>query len=101
MRTMPSTLTRALLSPGWSPAAPPTSETADRWLIALRWIAILGMLATSLIARRLVPDLDLEPLVTILAALAALYFGWRIAAHRRPGDAPLVAVQVVVDVVTL
>jgi two-component system sensor histidine kinase RegB len=97
MRTMSYSLSRALLSP----AAPPTSETADRWLIGLRWIAILGMVATSLVARRLVPDLEIEPLLTILAALAALNLGWRLAAARRPGDAPLVAVQVIVDVATL
>jgi len=92
-------LTRALLSPAALLA--PATETADRWLIALRWIAILGMLATSLIARHLVPALDLDPLLAIFAALAALNLGWRVIAARRPGDAPLVAVQVVVDVVTL
>jgi two-component system sensor histidine kinase RegB len=90
-------LTRAL----FAPAAPPTTETADRWLIVLRWVAIFGMLATSVLAKRLVPALELGPIVSALGALAALNLGWHVAAARREGQPPLVAAQLVVDVLAL
>jgi len=81
--------------------ASPTAETADRWLIGLRWLAILGMLATTLIAKRLVPDLDLRPILAVLAALVVLNLVWRLWVARRDGKPPLVTQQVVVDVVAL
>src|SRR5215470_19514610 len=76
----------------------PTSETADRWLIRLRWVAIVGMLATTLIAKRLVPDLDLRPILAVLAILFAGNLGWRLWVSRRPDKPPLVTQQIVVDV---
>lgn len=93
-----ASLTRAFLAPA---AAPPTTEMADRWLIHLRWVAIVGMLATSVIARRLVPSLALEPILSALGALAALNLGWHVAAARRVGQPPMVAAQLVIDVLAL
>lgn len=90
-------LTRALLAP----AAPPTTETADRWLIGLRWFAIFGMLVTTLIGKELVPGLDIVPVLVMLGLLAALNVGWRVAVARREGRPSLVTVQVLVDVFAL
>jgi two-component system sensor histidine kinase RegB len=82
-------------------AAALTAENADRWLIGLRWVAILGMLATTLIARRLVPELDVAPVLAVLAALVASNLGWRLAVALRAGRRPLVAAQITVDVIAL
>jgi two-component system sensor histidine kinase RegB len=78
-----------------------TSESADRWLIGLRWVAIVGMLATTLIAKRLVPDLDLRHILGVLALLFAINIGWRLGVTRRAGKPSLVAHQLVVDVSAL
>src|SRR5512144_2081742 len=82
-------------------ATPPTSETADRWLIGLRWIAIVGMLATTLIAKRLAPDLELQPILVVLGAIVGVNLAWRLIVARRIDKRPLVTRQVVVDVVAL
>lgn len=79
----------------------PTQETADRWLIALRWVAVLGMLATSLLAKRLVPELRLDRLLAVLTGIGTLNFGWHILAARRIGKPPMVSLQVAIDVVAL
>jgi two-component system, sensor histidine kinase RegB len=84
-----------------SQASPPTTETADRWLIGLRWVAIVGMFATTLIARRLVPALDVGPILAAIAGIAALNVGWRVLTARRAGRRPLVRAQVVIDVAAL
>ncbi len=84
-----------------SPARPPSSADADRWLIRLRWMAIGGMLATTLIASRLVPDLDLGPLLGVLGGIVALNVAWIAVVVSRVDKPPLVRQQVVVDVVAL
>jgi two-component system, sensor histidine kinase RegB len=89
------------LRPLGQQAAAPTAETADRWLIGLRWIAIGGMLVTTLIGKRLVPDIDLYPILAVLAGLVALNLGWRLLVARRAGRPALVAPQIVLDVVAL
>lgn len=59
---------------------PPSWETADRWLVQLRWVAIAGMIATTVAGRKLVPDLRLGPLVLGIAAitLGNLAWTWRV-----------------------
>jgi two-component system, sensor histidine kinase RegB len=85
-----------------SQATPPSSETADRWLIRLRWMAIGGMLATTLIAKQLVPGLALRPILGTLAAIFALNVGWLLLVMRRePGRPTLVGPQVALDVVAV
>src|SRR5262249_9592513 len=86
------------LRPLGQQAAAPTAETADRWLIGLRWIAIGGMLVTTLIGKRLVPDIDLFPILAVLAGLVALNLGWRLLVARRVGRPALLAPQIVLDV---
>jgi two-component system sensor histidine kinase RegB len=76
--------------------------TAERWLIHLRWAAILGMGATTATAKLLVPGLETFPIFTLLAALAlvnglfALVVG-RVLRHERR----LVAAQIAFDVLAL
>lgn len=76
--------------------------TAERWLITLRWAAIVGMTATTATAKLLVPALETFPIFTLLAALAlvnglfALVVG-RVLRHERR----LVATQIAFDVIAL
>jgi two-component system sensor histidine kinase RegB len=82
-----------------SQAAPPSSETADFWLIRLRAVAIAGMLATTLIAKHLVPDLVLRPILGTLLAILATNVLWSLVVMRRgPKAPPLVTAQILVDV---
>lgn len=70
---------------------PPSWETADRWLIQLRWVAITGMIATTFAGRKLVPDLRLGPLIAGIAAITAanLFWTYRVRRARRlSGDGP-------------
>ncbi len=73
------------------------------WLIGLRWIAVAGMLATSLIARKLVPGLELEPILIVLAITASTNLLWL---NVRIGDTETartrrMVTQLAVDVVML
>jgi len=84
-----------LMSPlSW--AAPP-----DRWLIRLRWLAITGMLLTTLVAEWLVPGLRHRPLLTLLGIIAASNLAWLalVLKMREPGDT--VPWQLAVDVLFL
>lgn len=45
-------------------------------LIGLRWVAVLGMLGTSVVARRFVPGLALGPIVAVLALTASTNLVW-------------------------
>jgi two-component system sensor histidine kinase RegB len=81
---------------------PVPEGTAERWLIHLRWAAIVGMTATTATAKLLVPALDTFPIFTLLAALAlvnglfVLVMG-RVLRHERK----LVATQIAFDVIAL
>lgn len=81
---------------------PVPEGTAERWLINLRWAAIVGMCATTATAKRLVPALDTIPIFLILAALGlvngllTLVVG-RVLRHERR----LVATQIAFDVMAL
>jgi two-component system sensor histidine kinase RegB len=81
----------------------PSEETADSWLVRLRWVAVCGMLLTTLIARRLVPALPTAPLFITVAAIALVNAFWMVWVRRRvaTGDSPTVAPQIVVDVLAL
>ena len=46
------------------------------WLVGLRWVAVAGMLATTLIARKLVTGLPLGPILVVLAITASSNFIW-------------------------
>lgn len=96
--TPDQTSVRALLT-----SVDPVPEgTAERWLIHLRWAAIVGMTATTAAAKLLVPALETFPIFTILGALAlinglfALVVG-RVLRHERR----LVATQIAFDVLAL
>ncbi|WP_437956702.1 ATP-binding protein [Sorangium sp. So ce119] len=70
---------------------PPSWETADRWLIQLRWVAIAGMIATTLASRKLVPDLRLGPLILGIAAITLANVAWTFwvrRARQRSGGEP-------------
>jgi two-component system, sensor histidine kinase RegB len=82
----------ALLTP-----TAPSSETADRWLVRLRWAAIAGMLATIVIAKRIVVDLDIYPLLAILGGILALNLLW-VLLVRRPHRWAVTSLQVTLDV---
>ncbi|MGZ5966875.1 MAG: hypothetical protein ACXWP4_04330, partial [Polyangiales bacterium] len=56
------------------------------WLVGLRWIAIAGMLATTLIARKFVPGIALGPVVVVLASIASLNVLWRYLVARSGAD---------------
>ncbi|WP_437951898.1 ATP-binding protein [Sorangium sp. So ce296] len=66
---------------------PPSWDTADRWLIQLRWVAIAGMIATTVASRKLVPDLRLGPLVLGIGAITVANLAWTYRVRRaRPLD---------------
>jgi two-component system sensor histidine kinase RegB len=86
-----------------------TEDPADRWLVWLRWVAVLGMAATVVAASLVVEELDVVPLMSLLFAIGASNLVWYVAvtgaARRgRPADAPprrFVELQLGVDVVSL
>lgn len=89
---------RALLAQ----ASPPSSRTADRWLIRLRWVAIGGMLATILIGKQLVPAVALAPVLGALGAIVVLQVAWIAVCAWRGAERPsLVRLQIAFDVVAL
>src|SRR5262245_34715391 len=76
--------------------------TAERWLINLRWAAIVGMTATTATAKLLVPALATFPLFALLAALALInglfsLFVGRVLRHERR----LIGAQIAFDVLAL
>jgi two-component system sensor histidine kinase RegB len=77
---------------------PMPRESADAWLIALRWLAIAGMLLTTWAAKELVPGLPLLPLTSLLTLLSLLNIGWMIFSS--PGRS-LAGPQLLCDVVAL
>jgi len=73
----------------------------DRWLIRLRWLAITGMLITTLVAEWLVPGLRHRPLLALLGVIAASNLAWLggVMKMREPGHT--VPWQLAVDVLFL
>jgi len=88
-------------------------DPADRWLVWLRWVAVLGMAATILAAQRFVDGLDVTSLMSVLLAIGASNLIWltlvtRPLARRAekvgeptPSGRRFVEVQLVVDVVSI
>ncbi len=81
----------------------PTSESADRWLIQLRWLALAGMTATVVVAGLLVPAMALTPLLVVLGGIVLVNLGWTLAVRWAPGDgaARFVAAQITLDAALL
>jgi two-component system sensor histidine kinase RegB len=77
-------------------------EGADSWLVNLRWTAIVGMLATTLVAKEYVPGLWLTPLLTTLAVVViSNVLWWAILRRRSPDARPLIVEQTLGDMLTL
>jgi two-component system, sensor histidine kinase RegB len=85
-----------------SSADPIPDGTAERWLIHLRWLAILGMAATTATGKLLVPELAVGPVFFLLGGLAVLNGAFALVVKRalRP-EYRLVAAQIAFDVVAL
>jgi two-component system, sensor histidine kinase RegB len=100
---MPSIIGRASGRVLLAGTRPPSEETADSWLIRLRWVAVAGMLVTTLVARRLVPALPTRPLLITVAAIAALNAFWMVWVYRRATSEqpPYMGPQIVGDVLAL
>jgi two-component system sensor histidine kinase RegB len=99
---MSSLLTRARGGVLLAGTRPPSEETADRWLIRLRWVAIMGMLATTLVGYHLVPALPIGRLLIVIGGIAAINVAWMAWVMRGvPRPAHTVVPQIVVDVISL
>jgi len=102
---MASIITRARGRVLFTGTRPPSEETADSWLIRLRWVAVIGMLITTLVARRLVPALPTPPLLSTVAAIGALNAFWMLWMRRRSKrdreHPPYMGPQIVMDVLAL
>ncbi len=68
------------------------------WLIGLRWIAAFGMLATVVVAQRLVRGLQLAPLVLVIAGISAVNLFVTLLPSR---SRPMVSRQLSFDTLTL
>ena len=73
------------------------------WLVGLRWIAVAGMLATTLIARKLVPGLELNPILIVLALTASTNLVWLNlrSGETEPARMKRMIIQLASDVVLL
>ena len=76
-----------------------SSESADGWLIQLRWLALAGMTATAVVARLLVPAIALGPLLLALTGILVANLGWTVAVRWAPhnGAPRWVAPQITLD----
>ncbi|MDC3989182.1 ATP-binding protein [Polyangium jinanense] len=83
-------------------ADPIPEGTAARWLIQLRWLAILGMGATTATGKWFVPDLAVTPVFLILGLLVILNGAFALVLGRIRGhEQRLVAGQITFDVLAL
>ena len=53
-----------------------SEDPADRWLIWLRWVAVVGMGATTVFASALVEELNVVPLMSVLLVIGASNLLW-------------------------
>jgi two-component system sensor histidine kinase RegB len=85
--------------------AEPSDDPADRWLVALRFVAVAGMALTILGADRLVEGLEITGLMTVLASIAGSNLVWLAllsrGGKRASGARRYVNAQLAVDVVSL
>jgi two-component system sensor histidine kinase RegB len=81
-----------------STPAPSASDSADRWLVQLRWLALAGMTATALAGKHLVPGIALSPLLGGLAVVAVVNVAWSMVLRRSTSTEPrFVALQLAGD----
>lgn len=90
-----------------------SEDPADRWLVWLRWVAVLGMAATIVVCSFIVPELEVTPLMSVLFAIGASNLVWYavlpsrsrkrapLSATPKPAPRRYVEVQLLVDVVSL
>ncbi|HTJ82896.1 MAG TPA: ATP-binding protein [Polyangiaceae bacterium] len=90
-----------------------SDDPADRWLIWLRWVAVLGMAATILAAQRFVDGLDVTSLMSVLLAIGASNLIWLTlvtrplarrsdkTSEKAPSGRRFVEAQLVVDVISI
>ena len=85
------------------PPSPSSSTSVDGWLIQLRWLALVGMTATVVVARLLLPALAITPLLLVLSAIVVANLGWMAAVRwaQRDGAPRWVAQQITLDAVLL
>ncbi|MBL8714984.1 MAG: HAMP domain-containing histidine kinase [Myxococcales bacterium] len=76
----------------------PLLASVGDWLIGLRWFAVFGMLGTTVVARRVLPQLSLTPVLFVLLGIGSLNLLWILLVRRRR---PMLAPQIAADVVTL
>lgn len=89
-------------------------DPADRWLVLLRWVAVVGMGATLVTADQLVEGLGIRGMFSVLLAIGATNLGWMAllareagraarttTPHERPRGRRFVEAQLAVDVALL
>ncbi len=81
-------------------------DPADRWLVWLRWVAVLGMAATILVADAMVEGLEITSMMSVLLAIGGTNLVWLAllskTVQRRAGDGRrYVELQLGVDVLLL
>src|SRR5262249_39445559 len=84
----------------WIVGAPGSSP--DQWLVGRRWLAIAGMLLTTLVAPWVVPEVALLPLLGTFLLIAVVNVGWGVyvvGGVRQRGST--VAPQILVDMLLL
>src|SRR5690349_21474805 len=59
-----------------------SEDPAERWLVWLRWVAILGMAATVAVADRVVAGLRVAPMAAVLGVLGVVNVGWTLFLRR-------------------
>jgi two-component system sensor histidine kinase RegB len=70
----------------------------ERWLVGLRWIALVGMASTTLLARLALPGLRTTPILAVIALGALGNVAWHFVARARDRH---VTAQILGDVATL
>ncbi len=84
------------------PRASSPADAADRWLIQLRWVALLGMSITIAVAKVLVPGIHLLPLFGVLTGILAVNVAWSLALRRcREQGASHIVAQIAGDTLLL
>jgi two-component system sensor histidine kinase RegB len=73
----------------------------DRWLIAMRWVAVCGMLVTTLVGWALVPSLPLARILVVLAAILVVNGLWFVRVLRGVAPNRTVLPQIAGDVLAL
>src|SRR5688572_20912862 len=80
-----------------------TPSAPARWLVALRWVAILGMFVTTMVARKLVPSIEAGPVLIVLGVLVLVNGFWTLIVTLIDGEAKetTIAAQLLMDVLGL